>query len=313
MQTFTQTIGNIIFPDIIYNSSGPRCTTLEELQALWDSSSSAIMMKSCSPEPREGNPEPRYKEVELGSINSIGLANHGYQKYREYAAELKQQFPHKPIIASIVGFCHEDFLQLVQDFQDDHYVDVLEVNLSCPNVVWKPQIAYDFEASDELLTKIFAISGNKPIGLKLPPYFDPVHTQMMADILKKYSISFITCINSVWNTLIIDPKTESPLIKPKGWLGGLGGDYIKPVALANVRMFYKLLGDKMKIIGCGGIKNGVDVFEHLLAGASLVQLGTVLGKEDTQCFQRIQKEFYEYIEKKWYTDIDQIIGNLKEL
>ena len=56
---------------------------------------------------------------------------------------------------------------------------------------------------------------------------------------------------------------------------------MKPVALANVRSFYKLLGDRMMIIGCGGIKTGVDVFEHLLAGASLVQLGTVLGKEDT--------------------------------
>jgi len=69
----------------------------------------------------------------------------------------------------------------------------------------------------------------------------------------------------------------------------------------------------MMIIGCGGIKNGVDVFEHLLAGASMVQLGTVLGKEDVVCFERIQREFYEYIEKKGYTDVGQIIGNLKEL
>lgn len=73
---------------------------------------------------------------------------------------------------------------------------------------------------------------------------------------------------------------------------------MKPIALANVRSFYKLLGDKMMIIGCGGIKNGIDVFEHLLAGASLVQLGTVLGKENTLCFERIQREFYEYMDKK---------------
>lgn len=213
--TFTAQIGNVTFPDIIYNSSGPRCTTPEELVALGNSESSAIMMKSCSPEPRTGNPEPRYKEVELGSINSIGLANHGYKKYIEYATDLKKQFPDKPIVASIVGFCHEDFLQLVEDFQNEPNVDVLEVNLSCPNVVGKPQIAYDFETSDELLEKIFTISGNKPIGLKLPPYFDPVHTASMAEVLKKYPISFITCINSVGNTLIIDPETEQPLIAPK--------------------------------------------------------------------------------------------------
>lgn len=311
--TFIAQIWNVTFPDLIYNSSGPRCTTMDELKNLWESASSAIMMKSCSPLPREGNPEPRYKEVELGSINSIGLANHGYKKYIEYAAELKKEFPNKPIVTSIVGFCHEDFLLLVEAFQNEPNVDVLEVNLSCPNVVGKPQIAYDFEGSDELLAKIFAIPGDKPIGLKLPPYFDPVHTAAMAEVLKKYPISFITCINSVGNTLIIDPETEQPLIAPKWGLGWLWGDYVKPVALANVRAFYKLLGDRMKIIWCGGISNGVDVFEHLLAGASLVQLGTVLGKEDIVCFERIQKEFYEYIDKKWYTDVNQIIGNLKEL
>lgn len=311
--TFTMQLWNVNFPDIIYNSSGPRCTTLEELRTLGGSGSSAIMMKSCSPEPREWNPEPRYMEVELGSINSIGLANHGYEKYLEYAAELKSEFPEKPIIVSIVGFCHEDFLKLVEAFQNDENVDVLEVNLSCPNVVGKPQIAYDFDASDELLAKIFAIPWDKPLGFKLPPYFDPVHTETMANILKKYPVSFVTCINSVGNTLIIDPETEQPLIAPKWGLGGLGWDYVKPVALANVRMFYKLLGNKIQIIGCGGIKNGVDVFEHLLAGASMVQLGTVLGKEDTDCFERIRKEFYNYMDQKGYTDISQIIWNLKEL
>lgn len=306
-------IWNVEFPWIIYNSSGPRCTTPEELVSLGESSSSAIMMKSCSPEARLWNPEPRYKEVELGSINSIGLANHGYKAYIDYAVDLKKDFPSKPIVASIVGFCQEDFLTLVADFQNEPNVDVLEVNLSCPNVVGKPQIAYDFEASDDLISKIFAVPGSKPIGFKLPPYFDPVHTQMMANVLKKYPVSFITCINSVGNTLIIDPETEQPLIAPKGGLGWLGWDYVKPVALANVRMFYKLLWDRMTIIGCGWIKSWVDVFEHLLAGASLVQLGTVLWKENTACFERIEREFYEFMAKKWYTDISEVIWNLKEL
>ena len=310
---FTTKIWSVTFPDIIYNSSGPRCTTLEELKNLWNSESAAIMMKSCSPEPRDGNPEPRYREVELGSINSMWLPNHGYKKYIEYVVELKKKFPTKPIVASIVWFSQEDFLEIVEAFQKDPNIDMLEVNLSCPNVVGKPQIGYDFEASDELLEKIFQIPGDKPVGLKLPPYFDPIHTEAMASVIKKYSVSFITCINSVGNTLIIDPETEQPLIAPKWGLWGLGGDYVKPIALANVRMFYNLLGESVKIIGCGGIKNGVDVFEHLLAGASLVQLGTVLGKEDVGCFTRIKKEFYEYMKKKGYTDVNKIIGNLKEL
>ena len=280
---------------------------------LASSSAWAVMMKSCSPEPRDGNPSPRYVEVELGSINSMGLPNHGYKKYLEYAAEIKSQFPDTPVCTSIVGFYPDDFFTLIEAFQADPNVDVLEINLSCPNVVGKPQIAYDFETTDELLEKIFQIPGDKPVGFKLPPYFDPVHTEMMANILKKYPVDFITCINSVGNTLMIDPETESPLIAPKWGLWGLWGDYVKPVALANVRMFYKLIWDKTKIIWCGGIKNGIDVFEHLLAGASLVQLGTILWKEDVACFERIEKEFVEYMTQKWYADVDQVIWKLKEL
>ena len=308
------TLKNVLFPSCIFNASGPACTTLEELTWLAESDSGWITMKSCSPESREGNPSPRYIEVELGSINSMWLPNHGYKAYLEYAKTLKQDYPEKPIITSIVGFCPEDFLLLVDAFQKSPYVDVLEVNLSCPNVVGKPQIAYDFETTDSLLQKIFAIyDEKKPIGCKLPPYFDPAHTEMMAEVLGKYPIDFLTCINSVWNTLIIDPETESPVIKPKWGLWGLWGDYVKPVALANVRMFYKLLWDKMQIIGCGGIKSWIDVFEHLLAGASFVQLGTVYAREWAWCFARIEQELKDYASKKWYSDISEIIWNLQEL
>lgn len=305
-------IWNVKFPDIIYNSSGPLCTTWDHLTALGDSLSSAIMIKSCSPESREWNPTPRYVETNLWSINSMWLPNLGYKQYIEYASKLKETYK-KPVVCSIVWFKPQDFYDLVTAFQQDSKVDMLEVNLSCPNVIWKPQIAYDFEASEELIKNICAIPWDKPIGLKLPPYFDPIHVDAMAEIILRYDIDFVTCINSVWNTLIIDPETEQPLIKPKGWLGGLGGDYIKPIALANVRWFYKRIWHKTKIIGCGWIKSGVDVFEHLLAGASIVQLGTILAKEGPDCFERISREFQEYMDKKWYTDLDQIIGNLKEL
>jgi dihydroorotate dehydrogenase (fumarate) len=310
--SYSTTIAWIEFENVIFNSSGPRCTTWDELKALQDSTSSGIMMKSCTLEPREGNPEPRYIEVELGSINSMWLPNLGFEKYIEFSYELKK-LSNKPVIASIAGLCKDDFFVMVEAFQTRSAVDMIEVNLSCPNVVGKPQIAYDFEASDMILKKIFEIGWEKPIGLKLPPYFDLIHSEMMARVIEKYPVAFVTCINSVGNTLIIDPETESPLIKPKGWFGWLGGDFVKPVALANVRSFYKHIGHKTQIIGCGGIKNGVDVFEHLLAWASAVQLGTVLWKEGVDCFARIEKEFNEYMEKKWYTNIDQVRWKLKEL
>jgi dihydroorotate dehydrogenase (fumarate) len=117
----------------------------------------------------------------------------------------------------------------------------------------------------------------------------------------------------VGNTLIIDPETEAPLIKPKGGFGGLGGDYIKPVALANVRAFSQLLGDKMQIIGVGGIKSGTDAFEFLLCGADAVQIGTVFMKEGPGCFERIDRELAEILKKKGYKNVATAKGKLKVL
>lgn len=171
-------------------------------------------MKSCTIEPREGNPEPRYHAFPGGSINSMGLPNLGYTRYIEFSHALKEKYA-KPIIASVVGMKPDDFLIIAEAFERDGRADALEINLSCPNVVGKPQIGYDFETSRDILTRITRLKQNCAIGVKLPPYFDFVHYEMMAKILLDLPIDFITCINSVGNTLVLDPETYRPLIKPK--------------------------------------------------------------------------------------------------
>ena len=317
MKNLEVKIEDVVFSHPIFNASWPLCTTLEELEILGASESSGIMMKSCSLESREWNPEPRYKEVPLGSINSMGLPNLGYKKYIEFSHLLKEKY-NKPVIASVVWFCSaeacdNDFQKIVSEFQNNSAVDLIEVNLSCPNVVGKPQIAYDFVTSDKILSLVENL-GDKPIGIKLPPYFDPIHTNAMSEVIKKHpKVKFITCINSVGNTLIIDPEKEEVLIKPKGGFGWLGGEYVKPVALANVRAFYKNLGESVKIIGVGGILTWIDVYEFLLAWATAVQVGTTYTKEWADCFARIKKEFEAYLDKKGKKSLDEVIGTLKEL
>lgn len=302
-------IAGVPLDSYLMNASGPKCTTWEELQVIGHSASSAIMTKSCTMEFREGNPEPRYSDLPLGSIQSMGLPNLGYKAYLEMVPNLKALG--KPVVVSISGFSIADNIEMVSAFQKSD-VDLIEVNFSCPNIPGKAQVAYDFEQVEAALVEL-TVLGNKPIGIKLAPYFDMSHFIAMADILKKFPVKFITCVNSIGNTLIIDPETESPIIKPKGGFGGLCGDYIKPIGLANVRAFRELLPDDVQIIGVGGIKNGVDAFEYLLAGADAVQIATCFEKEGASCFKRIEDELKAFMNKKGYKALADAKGKLKLL
>lgn len=113
--------------------------------------------------------------------------------------------------------------------------------------------------------------------MKLPPYFDIVHFDQAAAVFNQFPLVFVNCVNSIGNGLYIED--ESVVIKPKNGFGGIGGDYIKPTALANVHAFYQRLKPEIQIIGTGGVKSGRDAFEHILCGASMVQVGTALQKK----------------------------------
>ena len=302
-------IAGVRFSSCLMNASGALCVTQEELERLGNSSAGAIVTKSMTPHPRTGNPEPRYVGFEGGSINSMGLPNLGYAAYAKMIPELRQFG--KPIVASIAGLQLDDFIEAAKAM-DQVKPDLLEVNLSCPNIPGKPQIGYDAEASERLLNEIRNLV-SLPMGVKLPPYFDPAHHEMVAKVLDRVSVSFITVINSVGNALVIDPDKESVVIKPKGGFGGLGGRMIKPVALANVRAFWKLLGDHIPIIGTGGVETGQDVFEHILCGASAVQIGTALVEEGVSVFHRLQGELTQWLQQKGYSSLTECRGKLKEL
>lgn len=293
----------------VFNASGPNDVTLEELELIAKSSSSAITTKSCTLEPRQGNPEPRYYDLPEGSINSMGLPNLGYKEYIKFTHILKSKY-NKPIFASISGLTLEDNITIFKAFNDSK-ADVIEFNPGSPNTIGKPTMGYDFEYLNESLKEVTKIS-KKPVGVKLPPYFDFVHFEEVSKIINKYKIAYIACINSIGNALVIDPEKEEVMIKPKGGFGGLGGKYIKYTTLANVRKFHELLPN-VSIVGCGGVYSGKDVFELILAGATSVQLGTIFMQEGPSCFKRIQDELITYMKKKGYQSLEDFRGKLKLL
>ncbi|MBA2251419.1 MAG: dihydroorotate oxidase [Nitrospirales bacterium] len=305
----TTTIAGIRFPTCFMNAAGALCVTEEELRRLGRSHGGAIVTKSMTVEPRTGNPEPRYYGFPSGSINSMGLPNLGYAAYAKLIPALREFG--KPVIASVAGLCEADFVKIATVINESR-PDLIEVNLSCPNIPGKPQIGYDAEDSERLLEQVRRVI-TVPMGVKLPPYFDPAHHERMARVIERVGVEFLSLINSVGNGLVVDPERESVVIKPKGGFGGLGGPLIKPIALANVRAFWKLLGGRIPIIGVGGVVTGTDAFEHFLCGASAVQIGTVLVEEGVGTFERLNQELSAVLSQKGYASPAACRGKLKEL
>jgi len=309
MTDLSTTIAGVTFPSCFMNAAGALCVTREELETLGRSRSGAIVTKSMTREARRGNPEPRYYGFPGGSINSMGLPNLGYQAYADLIPQLKQFG--KPVIATVAGLCEEDF-PIIAETINGARPDLIEVNLSCPNIPGKPQIGYDPDTSERVLKTVRRLI-TVPMGVKLPPYFDPAHHEVMGAVIKRCGVDFLNMINSVGNGLVVDPEREAVVIKPKGGFGGLGGRIIKPVALANVRAFYKIFEGRIPIIGTGGVVEGVDAFEHFLCGASAVQIGTVLVEEGPEVFGRLEAELQAVLEKKGYQSVGACRGALKEL
>lgn len=306
---FETTFHDYTFRSPLMNASGVHCMTSDELDEMAESKAGTFVTKSVTRQKRQGNSEPRYYETPLGSINSMGLPNLGFDYYLDYVQKYQKKSS-TPVFFSVASMSMQDNIETLKKLEDSDFHGFTELNLSCPNVVGKPQVAYDFELTEKILTEVFSFF-TKPLGVKLPPYFDPAHFDQMATILNKFPLVFVNAINSVGNGLIIDPEKEQVVIKPKEGFGGIGGEYIKPTALANVHAFYQRLNPTIQIIGTGGIVSGQDAFEHILCGASMLQIGTQLYKEGPLVFDRVLSELEAIMNTKGYTNIEQFRGKLK--
>lgn len=192
----TSHLAQFEFENPLMNASGVWCDDAEKLDEMANSSAGSFVTKSATPNFREGNPSPRYIEVPLGSINSMGLPNLGFDFYLNYSIENQKKNGHKVSFLSIAGMTLEDNLEMLHKINDSAFEGITELNLSCPNVPGKPQVGYDFEATERMLTQTFDFF-KKPIGVKLPPYFDIVHFDEMAKILNQFPLHYVNCINSM--------------------------------------------------------------------------------------------------------------------
>ena len=310
MPSLRTQIAGFSFDNCLMNAAGVACMTVEELEEVRQSAAGSFVTKTATLEARAGNPEPRYRDVPLGSINSMGLPNQGIDYYLDYLLSLQESQPERTFFLSLVGMSPDETHTLLKKVQNSGFKGITELNLSCPNVPGKPQIAYDFEATERILGGAFGYF-DKPLGIKLPPYFDIVHFDQAAEVFNRHPLKFVNCVNSIGNGMYIED--ESVVIRPKNGFGGIGGEYIKPTALANVHAFYQRLNPSIQIIGTGGVYTGRDAFEHILCGASMVQIGTALHQQGVEVFERVSLGLKAIMVQKGYETLEDFKGKLKYL
>lgn len=252
--------------------------------------------------PREGNPPPRIAETPSGMLNSVGLQNPGVDYY------IKEILPRiagkgTAVIANVAGGCTDDYIRIVEKLQDTP-VDIIEVNISCPNV---HEGGIPFGSRPAVVEEITAAakkaSPHKPVMMKLSPNVADIREAAKA--AENGGADSISLINTLTG-MAIDIERRKPILK--NVVGGLSGPAIKPVAL---RMVYQAANAvKIPVIGMGGITCGIDVLEFMMCGAAAVQVGTANLCEPYAC-QQIITEINEFLNSHGITDVNDIIGTLE--
>ena len=260
----------------------------------------AIITKSVTRFPREGNPPPRIHEVSSGMLNSIGLANLGVEKYVENKIPFLNKIDSNVII-NIAGTKVEDYVETLEILEQASDKQVgYEINISCPNVKEGGQ---QFGVSSKLtkeLTKELRSRTKRILIMKLSPNVTSISE--IAESAEEGGADAVSAINTV-SGMAVDIKNKKPILSTT--VGGLSGPAIKPIALANIYKIYQSI--KIPIIGIGGISNHKDVIEFLLTGARFVQFGTINYKFPN-LVTSVTSNIEKYMEKNSIKQINDLVG-----
>jgi dihydroorotate dehydrogenase (fumarate) len=224
----------------------------------------------------------------------MGLPNEGAPFYTAYSAA-KKAAAKKPLVQSLFPESVAELdAMLAAIAREGGGVDLVEVNLSCPNLSGHPNlfVGAGLHALGSYLEVLRSHQMTIRAGLKLPPLWHEPEWDALCSLLLQYrdAVRFVTAINSLPSGLLVDAAAGTTLLHPRRGLGGIGGESCKAVGLANVYSLYRRIGGTIDIIGCGGIASATDVLEYILCGASAVQIGTHLLQEGPAVFERILAE-----------------------
>ncbi|MFW6278737.1 MAG: dihydroorotate dehydrogenase [Bacillota bacterium] len=259
----------------------------------------AITVKGLTVEPTRGNDTPRIVETASGMLNSIGLENPGLEEFIEQKIEVIGEFS-TPVLVNISGHSVEDFSVLAGRLAPYDEIAGLEVNVSCPNIegggmAFGTNCDLVYQITEEVKSKY-----EGPVIVKLSPNVTDIVE--MAEAARAGGADCISLINTLLG-MAIDVDSQAPVLG--NTMGGLSGPAIKPVAL---RMIYQVAAVvDLPIIGMGGIMNGEDALEFIMAGASAVAIGTAtLVNPDASI--NVLQEIKQYCRENNIDDINQLVG-----
>lgn len=266
-------------------------------ERLYDENIGAVVTKSISVNPMRGYPNPTIIPLGGGSyLNAVGLSNPGVAAFSKELSENKNI----PIMISLVGSSEREFSKMVKVF-DSLKIIGYEINLSCPHVSkMGMELGDDPEAVNKIVRAV-RINTNKPISVKVG--VGSIDVVELARVAIEAGANIITAINTL-RAMSIDIETMMPVLS--NLIGGLSGNAIKPIGIRCVYEISKKL--QVPVIGCGGVSSWQDVIEYMIAGASAVQIGSILGSSGPKIFTHITKDLKKYVEKKGLRNISELIG-----
>lgn len=261
----------------------------------------AVTTKGVANVPWEGNPTPRIAETYGGMLNAVGLQNPGYELFAKRDIPYLQKFDTN-IIVNVCGRTTEDYIDVVEKLGHED-VDLLEINISCPNVKHGGIAFGQDPKAVEAITKEVKKVAKQPVIMKLSPNVTDITE--MAKAAEAGGADALSLINTLTG-MQIDIERQKFVLANK--TGGMSGPAIKPVA---VRMVYQVANAvSVPIIGMGGIASAKDAMEFILAGATAVSVGTANFNNPNTTIEVIEG-IEDYMRRHNVEDINQLIGLVK--
>ena len=295
------TIAGVTFKNPVMEASGTFGSGMEYSEFVDLNQLGAVVTKGVANVPWPGNPTPRIAETWGGMLNAIGLQNPGIDVFVKRDIPFLKQFDTK-IIVNVCGKTTEDYLEVVERLGDEP-VDMLEINISCPNVK-EGGIAFGQDPKAvEAITRAVKEKAKQPVIMKLSPNVTDI--TVMAKAAEAGGADAISLINTLTGMKIDVERRRFALANRTG---GLSGPAIKPVA---VRMVYQAAqAVKLPIIGMGGIANGADALEFILAGASAVAVGTANFHNPRATLDTVEG-IRNYMVRHGIEDVKELVGSVE--